>query len=533
MKTVGYKIIISVVPLLLFCGLASRKAETATKKGFLEHKAIDIITGNRQNILQPLLAQNNQQQSRTALVIGNANYSQGKLNNPVNDANDIATALREVGFEVILLTDADLRKMEEALEQLGSNLKRGGVGLFYYAGHGVQVDGENYLIPLGSQINRAQDVRYEAFPVGKVLGAMEDAGNDLNIVVLDACRDNPYARQWRSTQRGLALVQSATGTLIAYATKPGGLTEDGNGRNGTYTSHLLKHIRTPDLDVELMFKRVREGVLQETNRQQIPWESSSLIGSFAFNSQETEVTPVLSPSQQPENQPDSSETIKDNPVAYNSNFNYVLARNLESHSNWVGSVAISKDRQYIVSGSNDQTIKVWNLNTGELERTLEGHASRVISVAISEDGQRIISGSSDKMIKVWNLNTGELERTLEGHSDWISSVAISEDGQYLVSGSLDKTIKVWNLNTGELERTLEGHNYDVMSVVISRDQQRIVSGSLDKTIKVWNLNNGELEHTLEGHSDGVYSVAISGDGQSIVSGSSDKTIKVWSLKEAD
>ena len=290
MKTVGYKVIISVISFSVFFSLVSQKAKPVNNLSFLENQATSILAGNHQKALPPLLAQTAEKPNRIALVIGNANYSQGKLLNPVNDANDIATALREVGFEVILVTDADLRKMEEAVEQLGSKLKRGGVGLFYYAGHGVQVNGENYLIPLQSRINRAQDVRYEALPVGKLLGAMEDAENDMNIVVLDACRDNPYARQWRSNQTGLASVQSATGTLIAYATKPGGLTEDGQRRNGTYTSHLLKHIRTPGLEVELLFKKVREGVLQETNGQQIPWESSSLIGSFAFNSTLTEPT---------------------------------------------------------------------------------------------------------------------------------------------------------------------------------------------------------------------------------------------------
>ena len=226
-----------------------------------------------------------EQQRRIALVIGNSAYKFiGKLRNPVNDATDMAAALRSLGFEVTLLKDVNLRQMEDEIDAFNRKLRQGGVGLFYFAGHGVQVEGENYLIPLlKARISREQDVRYDALPVGKVLGAMEDAGNEINVVILDACRDNPFARQWRSSRRGLASVQSAKGTLIAYATEPGGVSSDGKGQNGTYTSNLLRHIKTPDLDVEIMFKRVRAAVLQETNDQQTPWESSSLVGSFSFN----------------------------------------------------------------------------------------------------------------------------------------------------------------------------------------------------------------------------------------------------------
>ena len=273
-------------------------------------EAREEIGGEYKNPLLDLLSQVKQsaadarrnrsgveQQRRIALVIGNSAYKFiGKLRNPVNDATDMAAALRSLGFEVTLLKDVDLRQMEDAIDAFNRKLRQGGVGLFYFAGHGVQVEGENYLIPLlKARISREQDVRYDALPVGKVLGAMEDAGNEINVVILDACRDNPFARQWRSSRRGLAPVQSAKGTLIAYATEPGGVSNDGEGENGTYTSHLLRHIKTPDLDVEIMFKRVRAAVLQETNDQQTPWESSSLVGSFSFNPTTSASAPTSPP----------------------------------------------------------------------------------------------------------------------------------------------------------------------------------------------------------------------------------------------
>ncbi len=238
--------------------------------------------------IEKIIAQkptNLQRQRRTALVIGNAGYKEvGRLKNPINDASDIANSLQQLGFEVTLLQDVKLQQMEEAIEKLNRQLRQGGIGLFYFSGHGVQVDGENYLVPIDARMNREQDVRYEALPMGKLLGVIEDAGNDANIIILDACRNNPFSRSWRAINRGLAApTQTVKGVLIAYATAPGTTALDGEGRNSPYSSALLKYIKTPALDVEQMFKQVRADVVQTTKGEQIPWESSSLIGSFAFN----------------------------------------------------------------------------------------------------------------------------------------------------------------------------------------------------------------------------------------------------------
>jgi formylglycine-generating enzyme required for sulfatase activity len=233
-------------------------------------------------------------------VIGNAHYEVSPLRNPVNDATDMAAALQRLGFEVILLRDAKLRAIEDAVETFSQKLRSGGVGLFYFAGHGVQVAGENFLIPIGARINREQDVRYEAVQVGRILGGMEDAGNDVNIVVLDACRDNPFARSFRSGGgRGLAVPPAVRGSFIAYATSPGKTAADGTGRNGIYTQHLLQHITTPGLKVEDVFKKVRLGVEDSTQRQQTPWETTSLRGDFYFAATGSGNLPVLTSSPGP------------------------------------------------------------------------------------------------------------------------------------------------------------------------------------------------------------------------------------------
>ena len=221
-------------------------------------------------------------EKRIALVIGNAAYKVAPLINPVNDSLDMALSLEQLGFEVIHKKNENQRSMESAIYAFSKRLRKGGVGLFYYAGHGVQINGRNYLIPIDANINTEFDVKYEAVDAGRVLDGMNDAGNGLNIVLLDACRDNPFARSFRSSSRGLARMDAPTGTFIAYATAPGSIAADGQGRNGIFTKHLLKNIMTPGLDLERVLKRTRVSVMQETNSKQVPWQSSSLTGDFYF-----------------------------------------------------------------------------------------------------------------------------------------------------------------------------------------------------------------------------------------------------------
>jgi WD40 repeat protein/predicted Ser/Thr protein kinase len=228
-----------------------------------------------------------------------------------------------------------------------------------------------------------------------------------------------------------------------------------------------------------------------------------------------------------------------------------VIRTLTGHSNWVSSVAFSPDGRTLASGSWDETIKIWDLRTGELIRTLTGHSSWVYSVAFNpqsdfpnnQDGYILASGSYDKTIKVWNLSTGEEIRTLTGHSGWVGSVAFSPDGRTLASGSLDDTIKIWDVATGQLIHTLKGHSSSVQCLAFSPDGSTLASGSKDSTIKVWNMATGEEIHTLTGHSDSVVSLAYSPtrfrgmsvaygpipDGQTLVSGSLDNTIKIWNV----
>jgi formylglycine-generating enzyme required for sulfatase activity len=223
-------------------------------------------------------------EKRVALVIGNAAYAPpAALRNPVNDARDMAQVLRGLGFDVIVREDATQRQMQQALREFAGRLAAGGVGLFYFAGHGVQVKGKNYLIPVGVSIDTEAEAEDEAIDVNGVLSRMAEAGSRVNIVVLDACRNNPFARGFRSATRGLASVGDApSGTLVAYATAPGRVAADGTGRNGVYTDELLKAMREPGLTLEDVFKRVIRNVRQATREQQVPWFLSSVGGDFVF-----------------------------------------------------------------------------------------------------------------------------------------------------------------------------------------------------------------------------------------------------------
>lgn len=218
---------------------------------------------------------------RVALVIGNAGYKTMPLANPINDARAVADTLNKLGFKVISVQNASHKQMFDAVRQFGDAL-HGGVGLFYYAGHGVQVKGRNFLIPVDAAIEREDEVPFKALDVGLVLEKMEGAKNPLNIVILDACRNNPFVRASRSAGGGLAQMDAPTGSIVAFATAPGAEAADGAGANGLYTSYLLKYMATPGLKVEDVFKRTRVAVKQDSAGRQIPWESTSLEGDFYF-----------------------------------------------------------------------------------------------------------------------------------------------------------------------------------------------------------------------------------------------------------
>ena len=240
----------------------------------------------------PSMARDFSNDRRTALVVGNNNYLSGKLNNPVHDAKDMAAALGKLGFQVDLQLDTDRKSLRTAIRDFGKRLQHGGVGLFYFASHGMQLDGENFLIPVDADIQSEDEIPDYGISANTVLRKMEAAGNPFNMVFLDACRDNPFARKFRSSQSGMARMDAPSGSLIVYATAIGRKAKDGEGRNGTFTASLLRYLPQPNLEVGMLLRQVREEVKKNTGDTQVPWSSSSLIGRFYFKQLRVSTSPL-------------------------------------------------------------------------------------------------------------------------------------------------------------------------------------------------------------------------------------------------
>ncbi len=250
-----------------------------------EERAVQVIPNKIRN------------ENRVALVIGNKDYtSLNSLKNPINDARDMAEILRAKGFYVIPLENASQMQMEQAIAEFSNKIQSGkGVGLFYYAGHGVEVNGVNYLIPSDAQIPSIDFVKSKTVSVDSILSAMQRANNRFNILILDACRSNPFGRGGG----GLAPINNATGVFVAYATAPGKIAEDGAESNGLFTKYLKQYINKSGLKIEEVFKSVGREVQKASQKRQTPWTSSSVYGDFYFTlpnikqkQQTNNVTPI-------------------------------------------------------------------------------------------------------------------------------------------------------------------------------------------------------------------------------------------------
>jgi hypothetical protein len=266
--------------------IATELALAQATKAAQEQVKLEAQLAAQQQLQIKPAAQIAPQGKRVALVIGNAKYKFSPLNNPVNDATDMAASLRSVGFDVIEVKDATLKQMRAATRQFADKLEVSDVGLVYYSGHGIEVKGKNYLIPVNADIRREYEVVDQAFDASNLLRMMESLQSGtkkrVNILIVDACRNNDLPKSWRSTNNGLARMDAPAGSFISFATAPGQVAADGQGRNSPYTKHLLQALKQPGMPIEQVFKQVRRKVMAETAGEQVPWENSSLVGDFYF-----------------------------------------------------------------------------------------------------------------------------------------------------------------------------------------------------------------------------------------------------------
>jgi hypothetical protein len=249
-------------------------------------------------------------QKKAALVIGNGNYLSSVLSNPENDARAMENVLKKLGFVVYKYENLNQIQMKQAIDEFGEKLKNNDIGLFFYAGHGIQFNGYNYLIPVDARLT----TEYDCVQADRILALMEGSGAKVNIIIFDACRNNPFERSWTrsATGKGLAFMNAPKGTLIAYATSPGSTASDGSGRNGLYTSAILECIEIPKITILQMFQQVRSIVSQKSNDSQTPWESTSLTGDFYFNFGDpaTAISPVKNDITELNNNPPQSQNSK-------------------------------------------------------------------------------------------------------------------------------------------------------------------------------------------------------------------------------
>ena len=223
-----------------------------------------------------------QQPPKIALVIGNAAYKNSPLRNPENDAKDFAKSLKGFGFTVIERTNLTTKQIGPMLREFRSKLVPGSVAVVFYAGHGLQIKGENYLPTVDADIQGEEDVPMQSLSTRQLMDVLAESGTRMNLVFLDACRNNPYSRRFRSTTRGLSRENAPSGTLMSFATRPGSEAADGDGRNGLYTSVLLQQLKLGDQPIEQVLKKVVSGVKQASNGQQEPWIEGSIEGDFCF-----------------------------------------------------------------------------------------------------------------------------------------------------------------------------------------------------------------------------------------------------------
>lgn len=254
---------------------------------------VETSTDQGRAVSAPLIveyrsAQTSSAGKRFALVIGNSNYVNAPLRNPVNDAKSMSESLQKTGFSVSTYTDCSFQQMKKAIVDFGSQIAsdKQSVGLFFYAGHGLQSNGANYLVPVDAVIEKEAEIPVYAVSLEDVMAQFDGAGNSMNIIILDACRNNPFSASGRSVGgRGFSVVAAPAATFIAFSTAPGQIASDGEGDNGLYTSELVNAMLVPGLRIEDVFKRVRAQVKVLSDGKQIPWENSSIDTDFYFIAQ--------------------------------------------------------------------------------------------------------------------------------------------------------------------------------------------------------------------------------------------------------
>lgn len=517
---------------------------------------------------------------RVALVVGINGYdnllAEQQLKKAVNDARTLGETLKALGYEVIAAENADRRRFNETWQKFLSLVEPGDEAAFFFAGHGIEIAGQNYLLPRDipkPQSGEAALVKNEALSVTQLLTDLQEESPRVSLVILDACRDNPFAaggvRSVGGT-RGLARVEAPEGTFVMYSAGTGQtaldrLSESDDNLNSVFTRSLIPLVKTKGLGLQEVALKVREEVVAlagSAGHKQTPAYYDQVIGRFCVAGCEAETaaaTPApdtqaktlaalpkaapAAPEAPPAPEPRSSSPPADEEVAA------VAAEKLESPPDaapassgelireietpaLIWSVAFSPDGTLIATGDHDHKIRLWDVATGQLSKTLEGHAAEVRSVAFSSDGVLMASASQDHNVGLWDLKTGKLKRMLKGHADEVTCVVFSPDDTKLASGSADNTVRLWNVSDGKFLRSFTGQTYTAVAVAFSPDGQRLASAGWNDGVTLWDVATGKKLSSFSEFPNYVDEMALSPDGLEAAT-ATDNLVKLWDVASGE
>ena len=474
-------------------------------------------------------------EQRLALVIGNSDYKSSPLANPVNDARAMAIQLTALGFTVIKKENASLADMMNSVREFGQQLTNGGVGLFYYAGHGIQSKGQNFLVPVDSDIRNEDELSTRAYNANEVLAKMETAANRINMVILDACRDNPFARSFRSGARGLAGMDMApTGTLVAYATSPGSTASDGVGANGLYTAQLLRAMAEPGIKLEEVFKRVRIDVMEVSNGKQVPWEMSSMRGDFYFKpTREQLASMATTGAAGGTGAAGAGGASASGAMAQARHIMPVLvSRKLIDHYQMTGSFPLesapttatfTRNGNYFALAAKDRTLKIYSTLTGAAVAAETSY----VSTSLAQDRNSLLSLTEDGHVNVHELQTDVKRKQVAALPAMVKATALSPNGKrLLVYSGADGFSLYDNANMALVAKlkTVDGAPRFQFS---PNSELLLTWGEGDSEMRLWSAETGRLIERMTSHYDPVNMVRFSSDSQVLVSAANgDKTI-VW------